>query len=83
MSELYKRAKKILIMTHMSRNWFESPIVSDFELTSDPKIKSVSRKGDQSWYMKKCIRKECLFSEFIKISVCMSKDYNFLWDAYL
>jgi len=30
------------------------------------KSKSVWRKGDQSWYMKKCIWKECLFSEFIK-----------------
>jgi hypothetical protein len=30
-------------MTHMSRNWFESPILSDFELTWDLKIK-VRRK---------------------------------------
>jgi hypothetical protein len=35
-------------MTHMSRNWFESPILSDFELTWDPKIKvSVKKRGSE------------------------------------
>jgi hypothetical protein len=35
-------------MTRMSRNWFESPILSDFELTWDPKIKvSMKKRGSE------------------------------------
>lgn len=59
---IVQEGKENLVVTHMSRNWFVSPILSDFELTWDPKIKvSMKKRGSELVHEEMYLKRMPLF----------------------